>query len=936
MAYVTGQAGYGGSLPTTPNAFQSQFKGCGGYGNAFFSVFDPSASGAASLTYSTYLGATGIYCNFVTWGDAGQAVAVDAYGMAYVTGWTSGPDFPVTAGAYLTTFPASGCSDSCQLYGNLPSAFIAKFNPRGFGAASLIYSTFLGGSRGTTGNGIAVDPLGNAYVTGVTGDEYGYGGNTPFPTTPGAFQTVADYYDAFATKLNAAGNGLVYSTLLGGGVNGGNCSGEGQNFGTAVALDASNDAYVTGWTCGPAFPTTQDAFQPTSPGPYSEGFVTKFNSNGTGLIYSSYLGGTRQESRGYGIAVDQVGDAYVTGRTYAPDFPVTSFAFQPLYAGLEDAFVTKFPTAGSGALSITAILPNFGGNAGSVTPQIFGTGFHNGASTKIACGQMNVPGSNVSVSAGGQILTATFDLTTTAPGTCDVVVTNPDMTSAQLSQGFTVQQGGAVDVILTMTATGALAGSNSTYNIAATNIGNIDSPSFVIIDLIEPWWTYQSASPAPSEITTAPVGWPESLVGSGQAYQDSLNWTPTLPAQSTAPFGSTLLLSRTMFEGANLNALACPVWDDPHDPCYRNFAACAAAAYATCKISNPNDPAGYKSCVSAGLAACSITFKLCINNVNLGYLGQFMGTCAALLKRVLHEQDPNDLFGPPGVGLPMWVAGVVPLNYTLYFQNEPGASASVQRAVATNPLNTGVVDPTTLRLATMIVAGYQVPIPSTFAPQVGLDRFDTNLDLRPTQNLFVQIHVSLDPGTGLITWVFQSIDPTTGLPPIDPTVGFLAPGASVTLFLTVNPKPALPTGTQITDQATVIFDADQPMMTQPWTNTLDNTPPTSHVSALPGTELCTNFTVQWSGNDIGAGIQDYTIYASDNGGAFTAWQTNTTSTSAVFNGQVGHSYGFYSIARDLVGNVEPGKSTAETSTRVNKGTICGPVGPPTVLGGRRN
>ena len=284
----------------------------------------------------------------------------------------------------------------------------------------------------------------------------------------------------------------------------------------------------------------------------------------------------------------------------------------------------------------------------------------------------------------------------------------------------------------------------------------------------------------------------------------------------------------------------------------------------------------------------------------------------------------------------MWIAGVEPLTYTVQFENEPGATYPVQQAITTDTLSPTLMAPSSLKLATMIVAGRPVPIPSNFVPQAGLDEFFTNLDLRPTQNLFVKIHVQLNPSTGLITWTFTSIDPTTGLPPTDPSVGFLAPGASATLFFTVMPRSGLATGTPVSDQATVVFDLNPPENTNTWINTLDNTPPTSQVSPLPGTELCANFKVQWSGNDIGAGIQDFTIYASDNGGAFTAWQTNTTSTSAVFNGQVGHTYGFYSIARDLVGNVEPGKTSAEATTRVNKGTICGPIGPPTVLGGRRN
>ena len=264
------------------------------------------------------------------------------------------------------------------------------------------------------------------------------------------------------------------------------------------------------------------------------------------------------------------------------------------------------------------------------------------------------------------------------------------------------------------------------------------------------------------------------------------------------------------------------------------------------------------------------------------------------------------------------------MGYVLEFQNDPHASAPVQRAVATNPLNAGAVDTRSLRLATMQVAGYQVPIPPTFAPQVGLNEFDMNLDLRPTKNLFVQIHGDIDLNTGLITWIFQSIDPVTGLPPIDPTVGFLDPGANVSLFFAATPKPGLATGTQVTDQATIVFDANPPMMTAPWTNTLDNTPPVSSVTELPDTEICPNFTVQWSGNDTGAGIQDYTIYVSDNGGDFAPWLTNTSSTSAQFAGELYHTYGFYSMARDLVGNVEAGKQSADTTTTVSK-NLCGPI-----------
>ncbi len=274
------------------------------------------------------------------------------------------------------------------------------------------------------------------------------------------------------------------------------------------------------------------------------------------------------------------------------------------------------------------------------------------------------------------------------------------------------------------------------------------------------------------------------------------------------------------------------------------------------------------------------------------------------------------------------------------FGNDPKAGTAAQEVIVTQPLDPGI-DVTTLRLTFATVPNLTNPAivitipPGSFKPAAGIDEFMTNVDLRPVQSLFVTLDAQLNPSTNTITWSFNSIDPATGMPPTDKKIGMLPPGANASVAFSDKAIQNLSTGTQISDQASVVFNTNNPVNTNVWTNTLDNTPPTSQVSALPGTQLCPNFTVQWSGNDIGSGIQDYTIYVSDNGGAFAPWLTNTSSTSGVFTGEVGHSYGFYSIARDLVGNIEPGKNAAEASTKVNKGTMCGPWGPPTVLGGGR-
>jgi hypothetical protein len=278
------------------------------------------------LVYSTFLGGSGF--------DQGYAIAIDSLGNAYVTGQTAAIDFPTTTGAFQTNY---GGGD----------AFVAKLNPSG---TALIYSTYL---RGASGNGIAVDSAANAYVTGEAGP-------TNFPTTAGAFKTAPMGYDTFVTKLNSAGSALVYSARFGGNL---------DDFGRGIALDSAGNAYITGWTVCRSiictFPTV-NAFQPNYAGGYQDAFVTKINSNGSALVYSTYLGGgailNGSEDWGEAIAVDSAGSAYVTGYTFSPDFPVTAGAFDTSRAGL-DAFVTKFTPNGA-ALAYSTFLGGAGREQG--------------------------------------------------------------------------------------------------------------------------------------------------------------------------------------------------------------------------------------------------------------------------------------------------------------------------------------------------------------------------------------------------------------------------------------------------------------------------------------------------------------------------------------------------------------------------------------------
>ena len=308
---MTGDAG-STNFPTTAGAFQTSIGGP--YGNAFVAKINSSGS---ALVYSTYLGGSGV--------DVGYGIAMDASGSAYVIGDAGSTNFPTTAGAFQTTIGGP--------YGN---AFVAKINPRG---SALVYSTYLGGSGGDEGNGIAVDGSGNAYVTGSTF-------STNFPTANALQSTLNGTNNAFITKINASGSVLVYSTYLGGSYN---------DAGAGIAVDRSGNAYVTGITDSTNFPTL-DALQPTFLGDSDDAFVAKINPRGSALVYSTYLGGSPTADTGLGIAADASGNAYVTGYTGSTIFPTTVGAFQTTYAGNGDAFVTKI--ASENALPTISAIPS--------------------------------------------------------------------------------------------------------------------------------------------------------------------------------------------------------------------------------------------------------------------------------------------------------------------------------------------------------------------------------------------------------------------------------------------------------------------------------------------------------------------------------------------------------------------------------------------------
>ena len=257
-----------------------------------------------------------------------------------------------------------------------------------------------------------------------------------------------------------------------------------------------------------------------------------------------------------------------------------------------------------------------------------------------------------------------------------------------------------------------------------------------------------------------------------------------------------------------------------------------------------------------------------------------------------------------------------PLRYTVEFENEPTASASARDISITDQL-----DPTKVDLSTFAFG--PIGFGSTVVtPPPGQNQYSTTVDLRPANDLLVQINASLNVSTGLLTYAFTSLDPDTGLPPTDPTAGFLPadtapPAGEGFVFYTVAPLKGLASGTVITNQASVVFDANAAILTPVWSNTLDVDPPTSALAALPKKKHTAAIPLQLAGTDTGgSGIGAYNVYVSDNGGPFTLGLSNVPGPTATFNGTTGHKYSFFIQAEDAVLNLETLKTAAEATTKV--------------------
>lgn len=287
-------------FPTVAAIYENH---AGGDYDAFISKIDASGS---NFIYSTYLGGSGT--------DRGNDIAVDTFENTYITGYTSSTDFPTASAIYESNE-------------GFPGAFVTKIDASG---NSLVYSTYLGGNGLDSGSGINVDNSGNVYITGYTESD-------DFPMVAPIFGSYAGAGDAFITKINASGSGLVYSTYLGGSLRDGSHG--------VIAVDNSGNAYISGGTESNDFPTASAQYENYAGGS-SDAFIAKIDDSGSSLVYSTYLGGSGYD-RVNGLAVDTDGNAYVAGFTNSTDFPVVAALYENYEGGLSDAFIAKIDNSGN-------------------------------------------------------------------------------------------------------------------------------------------------------------------------------------------------------------------------------------------------------------------------------------------------------------------------------------------------------------------------------------------------------------------------------------------------------------------------------------------------------------------------------------------------------------------------------------------------------------
>ena len=857
-------------FPVTAGAIQAVLRG---RSDLFVTGIRP---GGADFLYSTLLGGSGQETIPAEESFSGRTIAVDPTGQVYLTGTTTSLDFPTTPGAYRREL--SGESD----------VMLVKFQADG---ARLLYSTLLGGNQRESSRALALDPEGNAYVTGwtsspdfpVTGDQLV---PAPLPTTPQPA--------VFLTQVDVTGSRVLSSTLLGG-------SGADQAFGLAV--DRLGNAYLAGTTTSANFPIVRPALQQSLQGS-QDGFVIKLQPGGGGMAVHSIHptvggdGGTvtvllhgQQLRDGASVRLTRQGEAPLIARH--------------VYAGADGRTLgAVFDLRGRprGAWSVTVVNPDgatsllrdgfrvepakeatilvdqpWGPHAiRTGQRQLYTIGYRH-------TGNNDLYGVPIWVKVRG---TATLRVVTTLALPGDVPG-EPALNWPEVVPSMGTFDGGATTAFLpavippertgyvTVEVTGPQQASSIltleawAYPPSIASLASPEDPTATVVDCyltVAKLTAQQAGTPAHERCDSRAREVWRSLLAT--AVRET-HRTPDRP-------GKVFSLSQVT-QAVAMSAMRC-----------------MGAIPTLSQVSNA---------VSRVLGARD-EMRICFERK--------VSPVFRLLTSV-RSFDQNDLRGTVGVGPSQYLPGGRPLHYAVYFENLPTSGLPVREVVIASQLDLAAIDPKTFQFGAISVG------PHLEVPPVGLHHYTSEFDLRPARALMIRMVADFDSRTGVATWRFFSIDPLTRQPVTDPQTGLLPPnqpspqGAGSVLFV-VQPRRDLASGTTVRSQAVIYHDDRPPIQAKLWSNQIDSAKPLSRIEAVPFVQQETRFNLRWSGVDHDSGIAHYTIFVSTNRGPFQPWLSETTSTSATFTGQLGSQYAFYSVAQDRVGNVEDPPPAPHTST----------------------
>jgi hypothetical protein len=936
-------------FPTTANAISRSLNGNNSAGVDTF-VFELSADGTTQL-YGTYLGGSQF--------DYGGAAAWDANGNIWIAGPTQSLNYPVTSDA-LQPQNAGGYD-----------TFVTELSPDG---ARILYATYLGGAGDddiSSGNRLRVDVQGNIRLAGETA-------SANYPVTPTASQSVfangdqgPDGPDAYYAILGTGAIGTVGPTIGGdAGDSSLTVNGAGFQAGATCSLVAGGVTIKASQATVNAGGTTVNCTFALNGATNTSYDVVVTNLDGTTFTKPSSF--TVQKATGAQLWANVLGRPAVRAGT--PSNFVISYGnsgntdayFTTLWVGLSPGLKFTLPdgvkdpfnpsltysdqqaahVASDGSVQMPFILPHIpAGGSGQLVLQI----------TDPTIGD----------SFGVQAYTTnpwftTYEQAASALHAAEAITAPVSGTCASLPAVNASSVDSCLNYWLNYVANGAVSGT-------ATRIGTVNPPFDQAAALLQSEQGLASsfeaalnqslgtpivATSTPANIKAAAsraLSLTQILKPMGDVIQFPVKISPEVGVRGLAALSaSDLIVGGALMWGmgkildydynsivGTLNGDACtalgrgssnspptttvtPVPCPPGGTQNINLTFHCSGGdqvyQSDIKCQQPPPPGGCppkpKPNFKPGEFPLTGTSNLLRPNASGGSGGG--GGCGSGSSG--GAIDPNYKSGSVGDGSAShYVTGLTPFTYIVGFENEPAATLPASQVVVTDQL-----DPTKVDLATLTLGQIQFGTNVINLPP-GTSIYNTTYNLSPT--LHVRIAGSLDKASGLLKWTFTSIDPSTGLPPSDPTVGFLPPdsdgivGQGSVLF-NVTPRGSQGTGTVITNQASIVFDTNAAIATPTWTNTIDSSTPTSTVTALAPKIVAGSFPVGWSGTDTGSGIATYTVYVSDNGGPFTIWQPAVTTTTANYTGVAGHTYGFYSIATDGAGNIEPDKTGPDTTTAV--------------------